>query len=83
MAYEEDTVFPYAGRSWRRKSGPYCIEIFSRHDNIEAKLSELKTPIKYYPTSNPHELNNVLLLYSPVPRTWLLTTMWKTICLSR
>ncbi|MFY9116090.1 MAG: helix-turn-helix transcriptional regulator [Bacteroidales bacterium] len=63
MAYEEDTVFPYV-RSLLEgaQSGPYCIEIFSRqHDNIEAKLSELKNIlIKYYPTGNPHELNNVL-----------------------
>ena len=63
MAYEEETVFPYVQSLLQGKqSGQYCIEIFSRqHDNIEAKLSDLKNIlIKYYPTGNPHELNNVL-----------------------
>ncbi|MFA5497079.1 MAG: helix-turn-helix transcriptional regulator [Bacteroidales bacterium] len=63
MTYEEETVFPYVQSLLKGKqSGQYCIEIFSRqHDNIEAKLSDLKNIlIKYYPTGNPHELNNVL-----------------------
>ncbi|NLA16144.1 MAG: helix-turn-helix transcriptional regulator [Bacteroidales bacterium] len=63
MAYEEQTVFPYV-RSLLQgdQSGDYCIRVFcNQHDSIETKLSELKNIlIKYYPTGNPHELNNVL-----------------------
>lgn len=63
MSYEEETVFPYV-RSLLQgdQSGDYCIRVFcQQHDSIEAKLSELKNIlIKYYPTGNPHELNNVL-----------------------
>ncbi|HNR28436.1 MAG TPA: LuxR C-terminal-related transcriptional regulator [Bacteroidales bacterium] len=63
MAYEEQTVFPYVRSLLKGElSGDYCIRVFCRqHDNIESKLSELKNIlIKYYPTGNPHELNNVL-----------------------
>ena len=63
MAYEEQTVFPYVRSLLKGElSGNYCIRVFCRqHESIESKLSELKNIlIKYYPTGNPHELNNVL-----------------------
>lgn len=63
MKYEEDTVFPYVADMLDGKaSDKYNIDIFSKHhDNVEAKLSELKNIIiKYYPAKTSNELNSVM-----------------------
>ncbi len=63
MAYEEKTVFPYVtGLLTGAGSDLYSIDEFrSRHDQIEAKLSELKNIIiKYYPSDETNELNGAL-----------------------
>lgn len=63
MMYEEETVFPYvAGMLNGNISDKYNIDIFSKHhDNVEAKLSELKNIIiKYYPAKTSNELNSVM-----------------------
>jgi regulator of cell morphogenesis and NO signaling len=62
MLYEEQTVFPYVELLLRGGKSPYRIGIFSRqHNQVEAKLSELKDIIiKYYPASSSNELNSVL-----------------------
>lgn len=63
MDYEEKTVFPYveALLAGEKPSG-YSMDIFRRHhDQIEARLRELKNIIiKYYPSGNTVELNGVL-----------------------
>ena len=64
MKYEERTVFPYVKGllAGERPSGSYRIGIFrSRHDQIEARLTELKNIIiKYYSADSTNELNDVL-----------------------
>ena len=65
MLYEEETVFPYVRRLLSGAcSEEYAIETFRRcHDQIEAKLTELKNIlIKYYPASEScgKEMNGVL-----------------------
>lgn len=64
MAYEERTVFPYVRDllAGERPAGGYRIGIFrSRHDQIEARLTELKNIIiKYCPANSSDELNDVL-----------------------
>lgn len=63
MSYEDKTVFPYARKIAKGElNEKYRIDIFSkRHDQIEAKISELKNIlIKYYPTDSGYELNSVL-----------------------
>lgn len=65
MMYEERTVFPYVRRLLcGEASQGYDIEMFHRqHDQIEARLTELKNIlIKYYPseTSCGKEMNGVL-----------------------
>ena len=47
---------------FRSKPDMYSIAIFrKRHDQVEAKLTELKNIlIKYYPASSSNELNSVL-----------------------
>ncbi|MDR1601724.1 MAG: hemerythrin domain-containing protein [Tannerella sp.] len=64
MQYEENTVFPYVEALMNGKTDArnYRIEIFSRqHEQIDAKLSELKDIIiKYYPANSTNELNSVL-----------------------
>ena len=63
MMYEEETVFPYV-RSLLQgaPSDKYNIGIFRKqHDQVEAKLSELKSIIiKYYPANSSNELNSAL-----------------------
>ena len=63
MLYEEEKVFPYvrALLEGTPKSG-YNIGIFRKqHDQVEAKLTELKNIlIKYYPAQSSNELNGVL-----------------------
>ena len=63
LAYEEQTVFPY-GESLLagEKNTTYSMEIFRRqHDQVDAKLRELKNIIiKYYPSGSTNELNGVL-----------------------
>jgi len=63
MMYEEEVVFPYV-RSLLdgRRDDKYNIDVFrSKHDHIEARLSELKNIlIKYYPAQSSNELNSVL-----------------------
>lgn len=63
MAYEEANLFPYvrALLQGERKTA-YSTDVFSRrHDQIEAKLTELKNIlIKYYPAGRANELNDVL-----------------------
>lgn len=63
LEYEESTVFPYvrsllAGRT----DGDYAIHTFrSQHDQIEARLTELKNIlVQYYPSEDSFELNGVL-----------------------
>ena len=63
MAYEEDTVFPYVESLLAgEKNRAYSMEIFRRHhDQVDAKLRELKNIIiKYYPSGSTNELNGVL-----------------------
>ena len=63
MRYEESTVFPYVNSLLAGvKPDMYNIAIFrKRHDQVEAKLTELKNIlIKYYPASSSNELNSVL-----------------------
>jgi regulator of cell morphogenesis and NO signaling len=62
LAYEDETAFPYIAMisSFRKKaSAPlgkidYSVEVFEeRHDNIEEKLSDLKSLlIKYFPPAS-------------------------------
>lgn len=63
MRYEETTVFPYVA-SLLDGVPPegYSIAVFrKRHDQVEAKLTELKNIlIKYYPATGSNELNSVL-----------------------
>lgn len=63
MDYEERTVFPYVeGLLEGRVSDTYSIDDFRRrHDQVDAKLRELKNIIiKYYPSGSTNELNGVL-----------------------
>lgn len=63
MDYEEQTVFPYVeGLLEGRASDSYSIDDFRRrHDQVDAKLRELKNIIiKYYPSGSTNELNGVL-----------------------
>lgn len=63
MAYEEKTVFPYVEALLTgEKRSDYSIDVFRRHhDQIEARLRELKNIIiKYYPAGGTNELNGVL-----------------------
>ena len=63
MMYEEDTVFPYVRLLLSGKSDPhYNISVFRKqHNQVEAKLTELKNIIiKYYPANGSNELNSVL-----------------------
>ena len=64
MHYEEQTVYPYVTALLRMEPLPsgYSIDVFSRqHDQVEAKLGELKNIlIKYYPAESSNELNSVL-----------------------
>lgn len=63
MDYEEQKVFPYveALLAGSRPEG-YSIDVFHRHhDQVEAKLAELKRIIiRYYPSGSSNELNSVL-----------------------
>lgn len=63
MDYEEQTVFPYVeGLLEGCASDSYSIDDFRRrHDQVDAKLRELKNIIiKYYPSGSTNELNGVL-----------------------
>lgn len=63
MLYEEVTVFPYVACLLEgRPAGGYNIGIFrSRHDQVEARLTELKNIIiKYYPARSTNEMNAVM-----------------------
>ncbi len=63
MSYEEQTVFPYVESLLAGRKNPgYSMEIFRRqHDQVDAKLRELKNIIiKYYPSGSTNELNGVL-----------------------
>lgn len=63
MKYEEDTVFPYVrGLLAGHPADDYSIEVFrSRHDQVEARLTEFKNIlIKYYPARSSNEINAVL-----------------------
>lgn len=63
MMYEEKYVFPYVRALLRGEKDPkYNITIFrKRHDQIEAKITELKNIlIKYYPGEGSNLLNSVL-----------------------
>ena len=63
MAYEEQTVFPYVESLLAgEKNTTYSMEIFRRqHDQVDAKLRELKNIIiKYYPSGSTNQLNGVL-----------------------
>lgn len=86
MTYEEQTVFPYVESLLSgEKNAAYSIDIFRRqHDQVEAKLRELKNIIiKYYPSGGTNELNGVLSTSSPVSRNSLRTMPSKTRSLSR
>lgn len=63
MTYEERTLFPYVrALLGGEKPSDYSVDIFRRHhDQVEARLSELKNIIiKYYPSGNSNLLNGVL-----------------------
>ena len=63
MRYEETTVFPYVASLLDGEPPEgYSIAVFRKqHDQVEAKLTELKNIlIKYYPASGSNELNSVL-----------------------
>lgn len=63
MNYEDKTVFPYVESLLSgERSGSYSIDVFRRHhDQVEARLRELKNIIiKYYPSGSTNELNGVL-----------------------
>lgn len=64
MNYEEKVVFPYAKEliSGKELSKKYSIAIFrKRHDQVEAKITELKNIlIKYYPAKGGYALTAVL-----------------------
>ncbi len=63
MMYEETTLFTYIDTLLTGESeSEYSIEIYSRcHDNVEAKLAELKNIlIKYYPAKSTNDLNSTL-----------------------
>lgn len=63
MSYEEKTVFPYVESLLAgEKNDAYSIDVFRRHhDQVEARLRELKNIIiKYYPAGGTNELNDVL-----------------------
>ena len=63
MSYEEKTVFPYVNKLLNgQKDQKYNITIFRKHhDQIEAKITELKNIlIKYYPGPGSNLLNSVL-----------------------
>ena len=63
MAYEEQTVFPYVESLLAgEKNTSYSMDIFRRqHDQVDAKLRELKNIIiKYYPSGSTNQLNGVL-----------------------
>ena len=62
MSYEEQTVFPYVESLLAgEKNTAYSIDVFRRqHDQVDAKLRELKNIIiKYYPSGSTNELNGV------------------------
>jgi regulator of cell morphogenesis and NO signaling len=71
LAYEDETAFPYIAMisSFRKKaSAPigkidYSVEIFEeRHDNIQEKLSDLKSLlIKYFPPASDRYIRIRLL----------------------
>lgn len=65
FAYEEATVFPYISSLLDGKPTRYSIDIFRRHhDEVAAKLSELKNLIlRYYSTSRP---DLIIPLLSPI-----------------
>ena len=62
MQYEEKNVFPYVEALLAGEPTSYSIDTFRRHhDQVEAKLRELKNIIiKYYPSGGTNELNGVL-----------------------
>lgn len=63
MSYEEKTVFPYVRKLLSgKKDQKYNITIFRKHhDQIEAKIRELKNILlKYYPGPGSNLLNSVL-----------------------
>lgn len=63
MAYEEEKAFPYVENLIKGiPQDRYNIDTYSKqHDQVEAKLSELKNIIiKYYPSKGSNELNEVL-----------------------
>ena len=63
MDYEEQKVFPYVEGLLRGEHPEgYSIDIFRRHhDQVEAKLAELKRIIiRYYTSGSTNELNGVL-----------------------
>lgn len=63
MEYEEQTVFPYIESLLNgTASSEYNISVFRKqHNQVEARLSELKNIIiKYYPATGSNELNSAL-----------------------
>lgn len=64
MEYENERVFTYVNALLRgERSGEYNISVFaSHHDQINAKLTELKNIIiKYYPANGDNQLLNATL----------------------
>lgn len=63
MSFEDKTVFPHVEALLAgERSTTYSIELFRRHhDQVEARLRELKNIIiKYYPSGGTNYLNGVL-----------------------
>ena len=86
MTYEEQTVFPYVESLLSgEKNAAYSIDIFRRqHDQVEAKLRELKNVIiKYYPRAVRTNSTVCFSTSSPVSRNSLRTMPSKTRSLSR
>lgn len=64
MEYENERVFTYVNALLRgERSGEYNISVFAHHhDQINAKLTELKNIIiKYYPANGDNQLLNATL----------------------
>ncbi|MDR0668104.1 MAG: hemerythrin domain-containing protein [Prevotellaceae bacterium] len=63
MSHEEKMLFPYIHEVRRGKSRTkYSSAVYSKqHDQVEARLTELKNIIiKYYPVKSANDLNSVL-----------------------
>ncbi len=66
LAYEEEIVFPYIKKLINKEdvSGYSILEFEEKHDDIEAKIKDLKNIlIKYIPEKNDAMMRNEVLLH--------------------